>query len=350
LPSFDFDVDLRDDLKARFSFSKTIARAGYGELAASVSGFGTVGSSLTGSQPGADAANPELVPLESDNLDLSLEWYYDESSYASIGFYEKRVNNFIGTEQIDQPWFDVRDQTAGPRAQAAVAELEALGLAVDDTSLFVMMAVLDNPADFPGGSADVVTDGGVVDAGFAVTVATAYDLIPNADDPVMTFRTATPVNNKEAQVYGVEFAVQHFFGDTGFGLQANYTIVQGDVDYDNTADPSEAQFALTGLSDTANLVAIYENDMFQARLAYNWRDDYLNEVNKGNSNNPVYVEAYSQLDLSMTYLVNDQLSVSFEGLNLTEENIRHVGRTGSQLWFLQDLGARYQIGARYAFD
>ena len=87
LPSFDFDLDLRDDLKARFSYSKTIARASYGNLAASVSGFGTVGSTLLGSQPAADASNPALVPLESDNLDLSLEWYYDESSYASIGFY-----------------------------------------------------------------------------------------------------------------------------------------------------------------------------------------------------------------------------------------------------------------------
>jgi hypothetical protein len=48
--------------------------------------------------------------------------------------------------------------------------------------------------------------------------------------------------------------------------------------------------------------------------------------------------------------VNDNLSLSFEGLNLTEENIRHYGRSERQLWYLQDLGARYQIGARYTFD
>jgi len=216
--------------------------------------------------------------------------------------------------------------------------------------LFVMMAVLDNPADFPNGAADFQANGGVVDAAFAVDVATDYDLTPNPDDPIMVFRTARPVNNREAQIYGAEFAVQHFFGDTGFGLQANYTIVRGDVDYDILADPSESQFALTGLSDTANLVGIYENDKFQARLAYNWRDDYLDQVNRGNSRNPTFVEAYAQVDLSMTYLVNDQLSVSFEGLNLTEENIRHFNRNENQLWFLQDLGARYQIGARYAFD
>ncbi len=106
---------------------------------------------------------------------------------------------------------------------------------------------------------------------------------------------------------------------------------------------------MTGLSDTANIVGIYENDAFQARLAYNWRDSYLNQTNRGNSKNPLYVEAYSQIDLNVSYNVNEQLTVFFEGLNLTEENIRHYGRSESQLWYLEDLGARYQIGARYNF-
>jgi TonB-dependent receptor len=218
------------------------------------------------------------------------------------------------------------------------------GIAIDDTSLFVMMAVLNNPDAFPGGADEYVHD-----YEFWVQVATDYDLAPNEDDPEMTFRTSTPDNNKEAQIYGFEIAAQHFFGDTGFGLQANYTIVRGDVGFDVTADPGEDQFALTGLSDTANLTAIYENYGFQARLAYNWRDKYLNEINKGNSRNPVFVDAYSQIDLNVSYEVNDNLDVFFEGLNLTEENIRHYGRSENQLWYLEDQGARYQLGARYAF-
>lgn len=350
LPSFDFDINLRDDLKARFSYSKTIGRAGYGDLAASVGNFGNVGSTFLGSTPTATASNPSLVPIESNNLDLSLEWYYGESSYASVGFYDKRVNNFIGTEQVDQTHFGILDQTNGPRVEAAAEALSDRGIALDDTSLFVMMAILDNPADFPNGADDFVADGSTVDADFAVDVATAYDLTPNPDDPEMVFRTATPLNTEDANIYGFEFAVQHFFGDTGFGLQANYTTVQGDIGFDILADPGQNQFALLGLSDSANLVAIYENYGWQARLAWNWRDDYLDQTNRGNSRNPTFVESYHQLDASVTYLVNDQLSVSLEGLNLTEENIRHFNRVERQLWFLQDLGARYQLGARYTFD
>jgi hypothetical protein len=32
---------------------------------------------------------------------------------------------------------------------------------------------------------------------------------------------------------------------------------------------------LPGLSDSANLIAFYENDWMSARVAWNWRDEYL---------------------------------------------------------------------------
>jgi outer membrane receptor protein involved in Fe transport len=65
--------------------------------------------------------------------------------------------------------------------------------------------------------------------------------------------------------------------------------------------------------------------------------------------NPVYVEPYSQIDLSIGYQLNDHLSFSFEGLNLTEEDVRWHGRTDKQVWFVEDQGARYALGARYKF-
>ncbi len=347
LPSFDFSIDFTDSMKGRASYSKTIARAGLGDLRSSVSQFGTVGSTYNGTTPTASSYNPALLPLESDNFDVSFEWYYADSSYASVGLFEKRVQNFIGTEQVDQPHFGILDQTNGPRADAAAQALADNGMPLDDTTLFVMMAVLDNPADFPGGAADYAN---AADRDqFAIDVATAYDLVPEAGDPEMVFRTSRPANNKQANLWGAELALQHFFGDTGFGVQANYTVVRSDTDYNNATDPSVSQFALTGLSDTANLVAMYENYGWQARIAYNWRDSYLNETSRGNSRNPVYVDAYSQVDLNVSYDFDMGLSVFFEGLNVTGENERQHARTESMLWFLSDLGPRYTVGARYTF-
>ncbi|RYZ84639.1 MAG: TonB-dependent receptor, partial [Moraxellaceae bacterium] len=172
-------------------------------------------------------------------------------------------------------------------------------------------------------------------------------ITPNADDPLVNYRFSSPVNNREAKLYGAEFAGQHFFGDTGFGLQANYTIVNGDVKFDNL-DLDASQFALLGLSDTANLVLMYEKYGIEARLAYNWRDEFLNRTNAG-AGNPGYIEAYSQIDVNVTYHITDDLAVSFEGLNVTGEDRREHARNKDMLWGYDDLGARYQVGVRYNF-
>ena len=71
--------------------------------------------------------------------------------------------------------------------------------------------------------------------------------------------------------------------------------------------------------------------------------------NHGGSRNPVYVDEYEQWDLSVAYDVNENLAVFFEGLNLTQENVRWHTRSDRMTQYLEDLGARYQLGARYSF-
>jgi TonB-dependent receptor len=359
LPSFDFDIEVVPDVKARFSYSQTIARAQYDQLRASVDIPNPGGPTLTGIQAAATASNPALVPLESDNFDLSFEWYFGPQSYVAAGGFLKNVSNFIGNQSVPEKFFGLRDATAGPRAQAALAAVRALpghGSFVNETELFVMTALMENPSDpqYAGGAAGYAN---VYNTGSAEAVnqmsrdvATRYDIVANQDDPEYTFNTQRPVNNKKARIHGFELAGQHFFGDSGFGVLANYTIVKGDVGFDNGLDPTVGdQFALLGLSDSANVVLMYEKYGFSVRVAYNWRDEYLSDTNRGNFRNPVYVEAYEQYDLSVGYNFNERLSVSFEGLNLTGEDVRQHGRSDLQLWYLEELGPRYALGARYKF-
>ena len=90
LPNLDFDIQLTDTLKGRFSYSKTIARAGYGQLGAGVNPGTPGGSSLSGITPGGNQNNPALLPLESDNFDLSLEYYFADQGYVSVAAFEKK--------------------------------------------------------------------------------------------------------------------------------------------------------------------------------------------------------------------------------------------------------------------
>jgi len=336
LPSIDFDIEIMPDVKARASYSKTIARPTYDNLssAATVSGPG-VPTLIPGSVPAtASTGNPGLVPLESDNIDLSVEWYFEETSYLSVGYYKKSVENFIGLSPVTQNFYGLRDATAGPRAQAAIAALEARGLAITDSNLFQMVAATENGVDFDSMSYE--------------EFEAAFDVLPNSDDPLMDFTAQVPTNNKDAEIDGFEFAIQHFFGDSGFGFQANYTTVDGDVDFDVTADPTVTQFALVGLSDTANLILMYEQDDFQARVAYNWRDKFLDNA-AYYVNEPSFTEEYHQIDFNVAYNYSENLSFFVEGINITEENSRKHGRYKAQLWNLEQLGARYHLGMRYTF-
>src|SRR5690606_34395733 len=338
LPSLDFDIGLTDTLKGRFSYSKTIARANYGNLYTGATVGTPGGSTLNGFKPTGTANNPGLVPLESDNLDLTLEWYFSDTGYVSAGFWEKRVSNFIGNSVVDGPLFGLRDPSGGPDAQFVRRWLSDNGYATDDTNMFTALTMYRYEAETGGLAA---FNGSLAQANAMEVFAgnlPGGGLLATAEDPIMEFGVNRPVNTEEAKIHGWEFGGQYFFGDTGFGVLANYTVVRGDVGFDNAADPNENQFALLGLSDSANVVLMYENFGFTVRLAYNWRDEFLAQANYGAFRNPIYVKEYDQLDLSIGYDFNDNFAITFEGINLLEEDVRWHGRSEKQVWRLEEQG------------
>jgi outer membrane receptor protein involved in Fe transport len=95
---------------------------------------------------------------------------------------------------------------------------------------------------------------------------------------------------------------------------------------------------------------MYEKYGWSARLAWNWRDEYLIAANQDGSNrNPYYVEPYQQLDLSVSYAITDNLSVGFEAINITGEDVRWHGRSEKQVIKVLDQSPRYTLGVRYNF-
>ena len=355
LPNIDFAVNITDNLIARASYSKTIGRVGYTQLFASTTANAPNRPVALGAQVTGSSQNPALLPLESDNYDVSMEWYYGDASYASVGYFDKNVRNFTGTGVVDRNLFGLRDPSSGApgtRSGDALDIIADLGVDQSAPNIFVLTALIDaNGGDVAAAQAEFEANlvDGALPQSYVDQINTDFDVAPNADDPLLSFAVEQPLNERDGNINGWEFALQHFFGDTGFGFQANYTIVDGDVVLDPASDPSVNQFALVGLSDTANFTAIYENYGLSARLAYNWRDTFLSATNQTGDRSGVYVEDYGQFDLNVSYDITDRIALSFEAINITGEDQRTYHRVPEQLYYAYELSPRYILGARYRF-
>jgi TonB-dependent receptor len=363
LPSIDFDIELMDNLKARVSASRTIARPDYGNLFASRSPGAPNRPTFLGGIPGGNAGNANLKPLISDNFDASVEWYFDKSSFVSVGFFDKRVRNFVGTGVFNQNLYGLRDPSsglAGTRSGIAASRVAALGADVTDVTLFTYTALLtQNGGNVAAADATFQANrsGTGLNQAFVDSTLQAVDIFGSATptpgttvaDPLYNFAVSEPINNRDGHIYGFELAGQYFFGNTGFGVAGSYTKVSGDVNVDVTADPNVNIFALTGLGDSANGTLIYDKGGISARLSYNWRAKNLSAVNQGGSRNPIFTAAFGTLDFNIGYDVTENISITFEGVNLTSEPLRQYARSENQLVFAQELKPRFLLGGRFKF-
>ncbi|AJP71728.1 TonB-dependent receptor [Sphingomonas hengshuiensis] len=359
LPSLDFNIEVVDNVVARTSFSRTLARADYGNLFASV-GVGAPNrpTALGAAAASATRQDPALLPLVSDNFDVSVEWYYKPSSFVSAGFFYKNVRNFIGTQVTNGNLFGLRDPSsgaAGTRSAVALAYLRNNSIPLSDINMFGYTALLvqNNGNEAAAAATFQANYGhdqvGTLDSAFYNQLALAVDILPNSTDPLFEFAISSPVNNRDGKIHGFEVAWTNFFGQTGFGFAASYTKVFGNVNVDPYADPNVNVFALTGLGDSANFTGIYDKNGLSARVSYNWRDKYLSGTNQGGNRNPQFTAPFGTLDASISYDVTKDFSVSIEGVNLTSEAFRQYGRTETNLVYVQELKPRFYLGARYRF-
>ena len=333
LPNFDIDVSVTDEVVLRGSVSKTVTRPNYAQIkgGTTLDGLSFKGLDGTGGTK-AGGGNPGLEPIESTNFDLSAEYYYGDESYVSVGYFKKDVKNFIaaGEERQSERW-NLPHPALGDFWLQAVADA-ALDGATTNAEVFDWIRDNRDPSPEWTLNGDDVTINGV------------------DGDPLVPVDVRTDVNLNDARVDGWEFALQHSFDDSGYGVILNYTIADANIEYDLTVS-GPAQFVINGLSDSANFIAFYDKDGLQARVAYNWRDDFLAGIGQaqGTTTNPTHTRAYGQWDFNVSYEYDENLSLFVEGINVTESIPRNFGRLESQVLGVFQGGARYNFGARFKF-
>lgn len=289
LPSLNLAADLTDTLIARISAAQTVSRPSIGTLTPG----GDVG--IQGANRSFSSGNPDIEPTKSDNLDLSLEWYPDRDTLFAAGFFYKSINTFVQTLRQDIPF----NQLGLPN-----------DLLVGTTALPTDLFVVTQPINSPGGDL----------TGFEINVQKRLDFLPGW--------------------------LQNF------GVQANYTFVDSNIEYLTSTTPGGATIneTLVGLSkNAANFTLYYETDRFSIRGSAAYRAGYLTQV-PGNDGNSVHgTNETLNFDMQASYNITDQLKFSVEGINLTDEfNDLYVDASNRQNVYTHT-GRQFFAGLRYTF-
>jgi iron complex outermembrane receptor protein len=289
LPSANLAVDLTDTVVARISAAQTIARPSISVLTPG----GDVG--IQGANRSFSSGNPNIDPTKSDNLDLSLEWYPDADSLFAVGLFYKKINSFVQNLRQDIPF----NQLGLPNSLLD-------GTSALPTDLFAV----SQPVNSPGGELK----------GFEINVQKRLSFLPGWME--------------------------------NFGVQANYTFVDSEIEYLTSTTPGAPTITqtLTGLSKNAwNATLYYETDKFSIRGSAAYRDGYLTAV-PGNDGNSVHgTNETLNFDMQASYNISDKLKVSIEGINLTDEFNDQYVDASNRLNVYSHTGRQFFVGLRYTF-
>ncbi len=160
--------------------------------------------------------------------------------------------------------------------------------------------------------------------GLIERVVEEVQVVDPGSGQTITINLSHPVNGESAGVTGFELGIQSPFAvDAGplsnAGFVLNATFNDSEAEFTNTADLRSSR--LPGLSEESfNAIVYYDVEAFSARLAYNWRSEFLQRVS-GSGGNPISRDDYGQLDFSSTWNINDQWGVNFDVLNVTNEQL-----------------------------
>lgn len=290
LPSLNMTYDMTPDFLARFGYGRGMTRAGLDQLNPS--------RTVNSNDGTGNIGNPELRPQIANSVDFSLERYFSKTNYVSTAVFHKRISGFFN----------------------GVVECQTV----------------DTSAPYTGSTPNSCFNG--------------------------QYQMTKLVNAEKGYVRGVEVAGQYFFDAkhgflNNFGLSGSYTYVDtsNPVNFGTAAAPrivdtpqpmqSKHNYSLSGM---------YEDDKLSARVVYTWRSP---SILFGVSSSPIdarYIESYGILDASLNYELSDNVTLSFNASNITDQALhRYVGEphtyeTGLERQHYAN-GRTFSIGLRYKF-
>jgi TonB-dependent receptor len=292
LPSLNVVAEITPDVLMRFAAAKVMTRPALGQ----VTPGGT--TSLVGNL-GVATGNPFLEPTRAKTYDLAAEWYFSEGSLLSAALYYKDIDTFVQTLVESMPF----NQSGYPMELLA-------GTSLNGTEVFAF----SHPENTAGGPLK----------GFEINYQQPFKFLPGAW--------------------------------SNLGVLLNYTFVDSEIDYVTSATGATPPVtnSLINLSQNAwNATLYYEGGGWSVRSSASYRDEYLTLVPATNAPTIQDAEGTNEslnIDFSASYEINEHLTLSLEGLNLTDEaNDQFIDTLTNRNVVYTHTGRQVFFGARYKF-
>src|SRR5262249_18270652 len=123
----------------------------------------------------------------------------------------------------------------------------------------------------------------------------------------------------------------------GFGVQSNYTYSDAKADDRDLQIPGNSKHS-------GNLVGFFENDKFAARLAYSYRSAFFVTFDRSTRLNQ---DSLKSLDASVAYSVYRGVTLTADGVNLTDQKIVQFASDKFRPRAVYDNGRYYFVGVRF---
>ncbi|MED5621871.1 TonB-dependent receptor [Ideonella sp. BN130291] len=287
LPAVNLAANLSKDLVLRLAAAKVMARPQLGNL----NPGGTISTTGTLS---ITTGNPFLKPFRAKTFDESIEWYFSRNGFIGLGLFQKNIDTYIQSLRTTMPF----NQTGLP------------------------LSLL--PSNFTGEE---------------------------------EFQVTAPVNTSGGRLSGFEINYQQPFTFLpgvwrNFGVLLNYTQVKSKINYivSPTAGSTITDDLINMSPKAWNATLFYDDGRLSARVSGAYRSSFLTRVPGQNNNDVEGKNKTLNVDLSVSYKLRDNLEVTFEGVNLTNEaNDQFVSRARDSAVVYNVTGREYMLGMRYKF-
>jgi iron complex outermembrane recepter protein len=258
LPSLMVRWGITEDLMARFGYTQTYALPTFPQLSPYIQYFPDVTDIGYGT---ASGGNPDLEPVESDNYDISLEWYFSEGSVLYGTWFKRDITGNIVPFRRPVQYNDPDD--------------------IPDLGLYTY--ILSQPAN----AGNATLDGW--EFGF-----TWFPELPGWFDG-LGFQGSYTILDSEQEIPILDEV----------GTVTGYDILP-----------------IFGVSDSSySAILAYDRDTFGARLSYFWREEFQDRNEAALFANPlaIWKSPEKSLDFQATWMVSDRWTLTFDATNLTEE-------------------------------